>query len=69
MTKDEYLKLTAFLEAREFAEVYDERYYEEVEKWVTFVYEHIYKGERLDWPVIVHLTKKQRNNPYFGSLS
>ena len=71
MTKDEYLKLTAFLEAREFCgEKDDERYQEALEKWVTFVYEYIYNGEHKDWPVIVHLTKKMRNNPYpFGPLS
>ena len=69
MTKDEYLKLTAFLEARDFAGEFDKRYYEELDRWVKFVHEHIINGEHKDWPVIVHLTKKMRNNPYLGPLS
>lgn len=70
MTKEEYLKLTAFLEAREYCDERDERYHEAVEKWLKFVIEHIIEGDKKDWPLAVHWSKKEKNNPYpFGPLN
>ena len=64
LTKEEYIKLTMFVEAREYCgETEDESYAEARDKWLYAVVEHIIEGKK-DWPMAINWSKKERNNPY-----